>query len=284
MGENGTGKELIARSLHRQSTRKEQPFIHVDLGSIPETLFESELFGHVRGAFTDAKTDRTGRFESASGGTLFLDEIGNLNLHLQAKLLTCIQHKQIIRVGSNDQIPIDVRIVSATNMPLIEMAETFRFRQDLLYRLNTIELVVPPLRERKIDIKPIADYYIKLFSGQYNKKISISEEAYENMLSYHWPGNIRELAHVIERAVILDRNGLITPENLSLRKRSASSVERPVKEMSVEDFEKKAIIESLSRNKGNLSKSSEELGIARSTLYRKIAYFGLESYSGIPLD
>ena len=278
LGENGTGKELAARALHYASLRRDKPFVHVDLGAIPETLFESELFGHVRGAFTDAKEERAGRFESASGGTLFLDEIGNLSMSLQAKILTAIQNKEIVRIGSNSPLPVNVRLVAATNMPLYEMAQTSQFRQDLLYRINTVEILIPSLRERKEDINLIADYYLGLFSNQYGKGvIKLREDAMNKLKEYHWPGNIRELAHAIERAVILCKNGTLTPEDFVLRARSSSSQQIYESEISVEEYENKAIQRAMSKHNGNLSKAAEEMGIARSTLYRKIARFGMES-------
>ena len=278
MGENGTGKELAARALHFESLRKNNIFVHVDLGAIPETLFESELFGHTRGAFTDAREERAGRFETASGGTLFLDEIGNLTLPLQAKILTAIQNREIIRLGSNHPVPVNVRIVSATNMPLFQMADSFEFRQDLLYRINTIEITLPPLRERKEDIGLIADYYLKYFSAQYGKEgITISDDTRKRLNEYHWPGNIRELAHSVERAVILSKNKMLTNDDFILKIKSnpASPFAEPA--IRVEDYEKRAVSSALSKHNGNLSKASEELGIARSTLYRKIARFGMEN-------
>ena len=278
LGENGTGKELAAWALHKESLRKQNSFIHVDLGSIPETLFESELFGHTRGAFTDAREERAGRFETASGGTLFLDEIGNLTLPLQAKILTAIQNREVVRIGSNHPLPINVRLISATNMPLYEMAESFEFRQDLLYRINTVEITLPPLRERKEDITLISDYYIKLFSEQYGKEgITINDNTIKKLEEYHWPGNIRELAHAIERAVILCRNRILTPEDfvLKIKPVTAQLITEPA--IRIEDYEKRAISSALSKHNGNLSKAAEEIGIARSTLYRKITRFGIEN-------
>src|SRR5690606_13694832 len=196
LGENGTGKELIARAIHRNSSRQHENFVSVDLGSITETLFESELFGHKKGAFTDAKEDRAGRFELANGGTLFLDEIGNLSMPLQAKLLTALQNRRVSRVGSNKEIQIDIRLICATNMPLYEMVKENRFRQDLLYRINTIEIEVPPLRERFEDIPVLANHFLKHYSARYNKNISkISDAALTRMHKHTWPGNIRELQH-----------------------------------------------------------------------------------------
>jgi two-component system, NtrC family, response regulator HydG len=280
MGENGTGKELAAWTLHCKSMRKGKPFVHVDLGAIPETLFEAELFGHKRGAFTDAREDRAGRFEDASGGTLFLDEIGNLGMPLQAKILTAIQNKKVVRIGSNNQVPVNVRLITATNMPLYEMADSFSFRQDLLYRINTVEIMLPPLRDRKEDIEVIADHYLRVFSERYGKPgIKIRGDAYLKMHEYHWPGNIRELAHCIERAVILCKRETLTSEDFPLKIKSANGQADSMKTMKVEDFERNAIASALGKYNGNLSKAAEELGIARSTLYRKIAHFGLEVFN-----
>jgi two-component system response regulator HydG len=276
LGENGTGKELAAWALHKESLRKQNEFTHVDLGAIPETLFESELFGHTRGAFTDAREERTGRFETASGGTLFLDEIGNLSLPLQSKILTAIQNREIVRIGSNNPVQVNVRLISATNMPLYQMAETFEFRQDLLYRINTVEIILPPLRERKEDIALLAEYYINHFSDQYSKTgIRMSEGTLQKLKEYHWPGNIRELAHSIERAVILCRNGSLAPDDFVLRARSPQNHSYDEPAIRVEDYEKKAITSAMNKHSGNLSKAAEEIGIARSTLYRKIARFGM---------
>ena len=278
MGENGTGKELAAWALHIESMRKNNEFIHVDLGAIPETLFEAELFGHTRGAFTDAREEREGRFETASGGTLFLDEIGNLSLPLQAKILTAIQNREVVRIGSNKPIPIDVRLISATNMPLYEMADSFQFRQDLLYRINTVEITLPPLRERKEDISLISGYYLELFSEQYYKQgIVMLEETIQKLKEYHWPGNIRELAHAIERAVILCKNETLMPEDFTFKIKSVPVTTKDETSVRVEDYEKKAISAAMSKHNGNLSKAAEEIGIARSTLYRKIARFGMDN-------
>ena len=278
LGENGTGKELAAWAIHKESQRQQNSFIRVDLGSIPETLFEAELFGHTRGAFTDAREERAGRFETASGGTLFLDEIGNLSLPLQAKILTAIQNREVVKIGSNHPIPINIRLISATNMPLYKMADMFEFRQDLLYRINTVEIVLPPLRERKEDIGPIADYYLELFSAQYGKQgIKLKEGTLMKLKEYHWPGNIRELAHAIERAVIMCKCGTLSPDDFVMRNKSAPpqlTVEAAIR---IEDYERRAISNAMSKHNGNLSKAAEEIGIARSTLYRKIARFGMEN-------
>ncbi len=275
MGENGTGKELAALALHRESSRSKKAFVHVDLGSIPETLFEAELFGHTRGAFTDAKEERPGRFETASGGTLFLDEIGNLSLPLQAKILTAVQNREVTRIGSNHPVSTDVRLISATNMPLYQMADAFEFRQDLLYRINTVEITLPPLRDRREDISLLADYYLKHFSAHYGKEgIKIMEGTVAKLEDYHWPGNIRELAHSIERAVILCKTGIITPDDFIFRAKAPAGVAIE-SSFRLEDYDRKAVSGALTRHNGNLSKAAEELGIARSTLYRKISRFGV---------
>jgi len=278
LGENGTGKELVARALHNQSKRNLKAFIHVDLGSIPETLFEAELFGHTRGAFTDAKEDRAGRFETASGGTLFLDEIGNLTPSMQAKILTAIQNREIVRIGSNRPVPVNIRLISATNKPLYEMSESFEFRQDLLYRINTVEIIIPPLRDRVEDIKPITEYYIDIFSRQYGRNgIKIQDEALRKLKDYHWPGNIRELAHIIERAIIFCKDDSLAPDDFVLRCRPSNFQSSYDDAMKVEDYEKIAINKAMAKHNGNLSKAAEEVGIARSTLYRKIARFGISN-------
>jgi two-component system, NtrC family, response regulator HydG len=279
LGENGTGKEVVAWSLHCRSARKDKTFVHVDLGAIPETLFEAELFGHTKGAFTDAKEERAGRFEAASGGTLFLDEVGNLSLPMQAKLLTAVQSREIIRIGSNRPLPVNVRLISATNMPLYKMADSFEFRQDLLYRLNTVEIVVPPLRERKEDIPLLTDYFICVFSEQYGKKgLVVKRETRELLGKYHWPGNIRELAHSIERAVILNRTGELKPDDFVLKSKEQPKIDQEGPILKVEDYERIAITNALARNGGNLSKAADDLGVARTTLYRKIAYFGIVAW------
>jgi two-component system response regulator HydG len=279
-GETGTGKELAAWALHQESLRNQNIFVHVDLGALPDTLFEAELFGHTRGAFTDAKEERPGRFEMASGGTLFLDEIGNLSLTLQAKILTTIQNKEIVRIGSNRPVPVDVRLISATNMPLYDLVDSSQFRKDLLYRINTVEIRLPPLRERKEDIEFLSDFYLDLFSEQYGKHgVKIRKDAMQKLKEYDWPGNIRELAHIFERAIVLCKSDLLTPEDFDLRIKSASSAQAAEPVITVEDYEKTAISMALTKHKGNLSKAAEELGIARSTLYRKISHFGSDLHT-----
>jgi DNA-binding NtrC family response regulator len=276
LGENGTGKELVARALHRMSSRRSEVFIRVDLGSLTETLFESELFGHVKGAFTDAKSDRAGSFELASGGTIFLDEIGNLSLPLQAKLLTAIQGKLIKRVGSNKEIKIDARLICATNMPLYSMADKEKpeFRRDLLYRINTVEIRVPSLKDRQEDIPLLARHYLKLYSHKYNKKgLKIDHSLLKKMSSYTWPGNVRELQHTMEKAVILSNGEHIEDQGILAGEGTLSQdSEEPV---TLEDMEKVMIERSVQKNKGNLSKVAGELGITRATLYRKMEKFGI---------
>ena len=278
-GENGTGKELIARAIHRNSLRDDQVFVTVDLGAVTDSLFESELFGHKKGAFTDAKEDRAGRFEVAQNGTLFLDEIGNISLPQQAKLLTALQNRKITRVGSNKAIDIDIRLISATNMPIQEMIQTGKFRQDLLYRINTIEIQLPPLRERTEDIPYLADHYINFYSKKYNKEIyKLSDAALARMCKYEWPGNIRELQHSIERAVIMSSHSVLQPEDFFFQ--SAQSENKKdgglnLDHLNIEDVEKILIRKSLDKNYGNITQAAQELGLTRSSLYRRLEKYGL---------
>jgi DNA-binding NtrC family response regulator len=273
LGENGTGKELVAREIYRKSNRKDKVFIGVDLGSISENLFETELFGHVKGAFTDAKEDKPGRFEIASDGTLFLDEIGNLSLNLQAKLLSVIQNKKITPVGSNKNIDIDIRLICATNKDLYDMVEKGEFRQDLLYRINTVEISIPPLRKRTDDILFLAEQFLFKFSAKYNKKgLKISQKSKELLLDYNWPGNIRELQHIMERAVIMAENKYIHENDFSLKVKEKVILHDT---LNVDLLEKQAIINAIDKNKGNFTKASEDLGMGRSTLYRKMKKYGI---------
>jgi two-component system response regulator HydG len=274
LGENGTGKELVARALHRLSDRAGEVFIKVDLGAISESLFESELFGHVKGAFTDAREDRPGRFEIASGGTLFLDEIGNLSLPLQAKLLTALQSRQVTRLGSNKPLPLDIRLISATNQPLHQMVAAGTFRQDLLYRLNTVEISLPPLREREEDIPLLARHYLGGYGRKYQKgEVQLSREALRSLQKYAWPGNIRELQHALERAVILADKPLLQPADFALSPTPAKARSRDT--LNLEALEKVAIQQAIQKHGGNLSKAAEELGFGRSTLYRKLTKYDL---------
>lgn len=276
-GENGTGKELVARALHRRSDRSENVFISVDLGAITENLFESELFGHTKGAFTDAKESRAGRFEIASGGTLFLDEIGNLPLQLQPKLLSAIENRKIMRVGSNKPIDIDIRLICATNEPIKEMVQNQTFRQDLLYRINTIEIQLPPLRERTEDIPLLADHFLKKYTNKYNKNIqTLSDPAINKLKKYQWPGNVRELQHSIERAVIMTDHSILQPEDFLL---AAIDDEEPTMvfdDYNLEEVEKTVIRKALEKHNGNISKSADELGLSRASLYRRMDKYGLQ--------
>jgi transcriptional regulator with PAS, ATPase and Fis domain len=275
LGENGTGKELIAREIHNQSKRANENFIKVDLGAISSSLFESELFGHVKGAFTDAREDRPGRFELASNGTLFLDEIGNLSLPLQAKLLTALQFKQISRVGSNKVLPLNIRLVCATNMPLYEMVKDNEFRQDLLYRINTVEIKLPPLRERKEDIAPLAKHFLAVYTKKYQKeKMRLNETTLNKLHGYNWPGNIRELQHAIERAVIMASSPLLAPEDFLL-KEDGTLGNNQSESLNIEAMEKTAIQNAVRKAGGNLTQAAKELGFGRSTLYRKMTKYGL---------
>jgi len=272
-GENGTGKELIAREIHNYSSRSGELMVSVDMGSITETLFESELFGHVKGAFTDAKEDRRGKFELAQRGTLFLDEIGNLSLSCQAKLLSVLQNRYIVRVGSNRQIPVDIRLVCATNCDLMKMVGEGRFREDLLYRINTIMIVVPPLRDRVDDIPILANYFLRVHSERYNKgQMKISTYALEKLANHDWPGNVRELQHTIEKAVIMSDNTILKPSDFVF---TTSPMRASSQEMTLEEMERKMISESLRKYDNNISVVSGKLGITRQTLYNKIKVYGL---------
>jgi len=277
LGENGTGKELIARAIHRNSARKNENFASVDLGSITETLFESELFGHKKGSFTDAKEDRAGRFELANNGTLFLDEIGNLSLPLQAKLLTVLQNRKVSRVGSNKDTPIDIRLICATNMPLYEMVKENRFRQDLLYRINTIEIEIPALRERFEDIPLLANHFLKHYASKYDKNVNkISEGAMARMHKHPWPGNIRELQHAIERAIILSGASVLQPEDFNFAPAaSKDDGQLALEQYNLEEVEKLLIRKVLKKYNGNITQAASELGLTRSSLYRRLEKYGL---------
>jgi DNA-binding NtrC family response regulator len=277
LGENGTGKELIARAIHRHSSRQNESFASVDLGSITETLFESELFGHKKGSFTDAKEDRAGRFELANGGTLFLDEIGNLSMPLQAKLLTVLQNRKVSRVGSNKDTPIDIRLICATNMPLYEMVKENRFRQDLLYRINTIEIEIPPLRDRFEDIPLLATHFLKHYAEKYEKSVSkISDGAITRMHKHPWPGNIRELQHSIERAVILSNGSVLQPEDFNFTPTSGKDDgQLSLEQYNLEEVEKLLIRKVLKKYNGNITQAASELGLTRSSLYRRLEKYGL---------
>jgi DNA-binding NtrC family response regulator len=276
LGENGTGKELVARALHRQSKRADEVFISVDMGAIAETLFESELFGHMRGAFTDAREDRPGRFELASGGTLFLDEIGNLSLAMQAKLLSVLETRKVTRLGSNKPREIDIRLICATNMPIYEMVARNEFRQDLLYRMNTVEINLPALHERREDIPLLVNYFLTTFSRKYQKTITgVSVPALKKLQKYQWPGNIRELRHTLERAIILAESPMLQPTDF-LFPESEKDIEGVVFDSyNLEDVEKTVIRKALKKNEGNISHAAKDLGLTRTSLYRRMEKYGL---------
>ena len=274
-GENGTGKEVLANEIHRLSTRCGKKMLPVDMGAITETLFESELFGHVKGAFTDAKVDKPGKFELADGSTIFLDEIGNLSYSLQAKLLTALQRRSIVRVGGSTQIPINVRLVCATNRNLQQMVNDGEFREDLLYRINTIHLELPALRQRKSDIVPLAERFLRQYGDLYNKvNLRLSEEAEKKLTSLPWYGNIRELQHAIEKAVILSDGGKISTEDIDGRNQTKR--EKPLEEVqTLDEMESRMIEKTIRECEGNLSVVAARLGISRQTLYNKIKRYGL---------
>lgn len=275
LGENGTGKDVIARLIYRCSPRYGKPFVTIDLGSIPEQLFESELFGFEKGAFTDAKKSKAGRMEIATNGTLFLDEIGNLSLPMQSKLLTAIEKRQISRLGSTQTVPIDVRLICATNADIRQMVEDGNFRQDLLYRINTIEIHIPPLRERGNDIILLAEHFLDRYTRKYKKEIhGLTREAKNKLLKYAWPGNVRELQHTIERAVILGDGSMLKPENFLFHTTSKQKKEEEVV-LNLEQLERQAIEKALRISNGNISRAAEYLGITRFALYRKLEKLGL---------
>ena len=274
MGENGTGKELIARAIHRKSSRQDQVFIPVDLGAVPESLFESELFGHKRGAFTDAHSDRKGRFEAADKGTIFLDEIGNISPAMQSKLLQVLQNMTITPLGSEQSVKINARVICATNMPLYEMVDENLFRQDLLYRINTVEIHVPPLRERKGDIPLLVNHFVHRLKNKYQKpNIRLHDQALPKLEAYFWPGNIRELRHLIERALILSENDVIEPHKFLAPQRRSKPRNTS---LNLEELEKKSIIKALEIHGGNISKASKDLGITRAALYRRLEKYNID--------
>jgi DNA-binding NtrC family response regulator len=273
LGENGTGKELIARAIHKLSPRSNESLIKVDLGAITESLFESEIFGHVKGAFTDAREDRAGRFEIADGGSIFLDEIGNLSVPMQAKLLSVLQNRSVNRVGSAKAIPFDVRLISATNMPLYEMVNEGNFRQDLLYRINTVEITIPPLRHRPEDIRALTQHYLDQYKVKYQKPgMKLLSGTMNDLVKYSWPGNIRELQHAVERAVIMSGNHELTTEDFLLKKPIEKKDEQS---LNLDDLERNAISKAIDQSDGNLSQAASILGMGRTTLYRKMKKYGL---------
>lgn len=282
LGENGTGKDLIAQALHRRSLRTKQPYIKVDVGALTETLFESELFGYKKGAFTDAREDRQGRFEAADSGTLFLDEIGNISLQQQAKLLSVLQNRQVVPLGSHQPVPVDIRLLSATNVPLKALADESRFRKDLIYRINTVEIQVPPLRERGEDILLLANHFLDFYNRKYHKHMEgFERDAIQKLKAYHFPGNVRELQYSIERAVIMAEQQsirgndiLFSPIEQALQE-SSKFREPAYANQSLEEMERNAIQSAIERYNGNISKAARELGLTRAALYRRMEKYNI---------
>ncbi|MBJ7879851.1 sigma-54-dependent transcriptional regulator [Gelidibacter salicanalis] len=276
LGENGTGKDLIAKAIHDNSLRKNKPFVKVDVGSLTDTLFESELFGYKKGAFTDAREDRKGRFEIANGGTLFLDEIGNITLRQQARLLSVLQNRQVTPLGANQPTPIDIRLICATNVSIRDLADEERFRKDLIYRINTVDILIPPLRERGTDITLLAHYFLDYYAKKYGKRaFSMSLDFIQKLKKHHFSGNVRELQYVLERAIIMAEHQLLDPEDLTF-----SAIEQPLfktsqKETNLDALEKNTILTVIENNNGNISKSAKELGITRAALYRRLHKYDL---------
>jgi DNA-binding NtrC family response regulator len=276
LGENGTGKELVARALHRNSPRSGDVFISVDMGAISESLFESELFGHVKGAFTDAGSDRAGRFEIASGGTLFLDEIANLPMPMQSKILRAIETRQVVRLGSNRSVPFDIRLICATNMDVMEMVSRNEFRQDLLYRINTVEIHLPPLRDRGEDLQLLAEHFLGTYCRKYNKPVkSLGQQAVSKLIKYHWPGNVRELQHCIERAVILSDADMLRPKDFFFQIPRPEGEGIVFENYNLDLVEKKVIRKAIDKHEGNISRAAGELGLTRASLYRRMEKYGL---------
>lgn len=277
LGENGTGKDLIAKAIHEQSLRSQKPFVKVDVGALTETLFESELFGHKKGAFTDAREDRVGRFEAANGGTLFLDEIGNISLHQQAKLLSVLQNRQVTPLGTNQAQPIDIRLICATNLPLSELANENRFRKDLIYRINTVEITMPPLRKRGDDILLLAKHFAGIYAQKYLKPaIHFDAKALEKLRNYHYPGNVRELQYTIERALIMAENDMLEARDLIFSPiESAPSLEDEPEELRLSTIEKNTILRVIEKHNGNITKAAKELGLTRTALYRRLSKYDI---------
>ena len=276
LGENGTGKQHIAREIHKRSTRANGPFIHVDLGSLSENLFESELFGHKKGAFTDAHEDRPGRFELAENGTLFLDEIGNLPLNLQSKLLTALQDRKTTRIGESIERPFNARLLFATNAQLSDKVKEGAFRQDLLFRINTIEVMIPPLRRRTEDIPAFAQFFLHQFREKYLKpSLEMSSDAIDMLRDHHWPGNVRELQHTIERGVIMSEGTVITPSDFNLNDAKSKNQTTEFDSLNLQDLEKALVQKALEKHDSNISKAAKELGLTRAALYRRMEKFNL---------
>jgi len=276
LGENGTGKDLIAKAIHDNSLRKDKPFVKVDVGALTESLFESELFGYKKGAFTDARADRKGRFEAASGGTLFLDEIGNISLQQQARLLTVLQNRQITPLGSNEPINVDIRLICATNLELEVLADETRFRKDLIYRINTVELTIPPLRERGSDVNLLANHFIKLYTDKYFKdEFHLDKSFSEKLKDYKFPGNVRELQYTLERAIIMAENQILSAEDLMFSPIEKFHSGETTTDTTLEAVEKNTILKVVEKNNGNISKSAKDLGITRAALYRRLHKYDL---------
>jgi two-component system response regulator HydG len=276
LGENGTGKEMIARAIHNSSLRKDEVFVTVDLGAITESLFESELFGYKKGAFTDAKEDRAGRFEAANRGSIFLDEIGNLSFNLQSKLLSVLQSRKVVRLGSHKEIDTDVRVICATNMPLYQMVEQGEFRQDLLYRVNTVEIQIPPLRERVEDIPELAEHFLKVYCSKYKIDLKkLSAAAAKRLKKHSWPGNIRELQHTVERAVIMSEGNTLQAHDFFLSKPLQKNALLNAENLNLEETEKILIRKVIDKHGGNITKAARELGLTRASLYRRIEKYEL---------
>lgn len=276
LGENGTGKELVAREIHRRSPRSGEVFISVDLGSLTESLFESEMFGHVKGAFTDARDDRAGRFETAAGGTLFLDEIGNIPPLMQSKLLAVLQNRRVTRIGSNTSRPVDIRLISATNTPIHDMVAEKKFRQDLLYRINTVEINLPPLRDRKEDIPLLVKHFLEVHARKYHKTIQGISPATSSLLERHsWPGNVRELQHALERAVIMSSSTVLQPQDFFLNSRGGNGDDVAIPNYNLQEVERLVVLKALKKHRGNVSRAAVDLGLTRASLYRRMQKYGL---------
>ncbi|MDI3321704.1 sigma-54-dependent transcriptional regulator [Pinibacter soli] len=277
LGENGTGKDLIAKAVHQRSLRADKPFVKVDVGALTESLFESELFGHKKGAFTDAREDRQGRFEAANTGSLFLDEIGNISLQQQAKLLTVLQNRQVTKLGTNQPSPIDIRLICATNVSMQELSNEQRFRKDLIYRINTVEITVPPLRKRREDIPMLAEHFMNMYANKYLKpKMEFSEKAIDKLINYHYPGNVRELQYTIERALIMAEDALLQDKDLLFSPIENASVQHDEKDENLlSEVEKNTILRVIEKHNGNITKASKELGLTRTALYRRLSKYDI---------
>ncbi|MBS1747141.1 MAG: sigma-54-dependent Fis family transcriptional regulator [Bacteroidetes bacterium] len=277
LGENGTGKDLVAKAIHQKSLRSKQPLVKVDVGALTETLFESELFGHKKGAFTDAREDRIGRIEAANGGTLFLDEIGNISLQQQAKLLTVLQNRQVTRLGTNQPIPVDIRLICATNMPLQELANESRFRKDLIYRINTVEITLPPLRQRKEDVLLLAKHFAKQYASKYRKPaIELDKSALDKLMKYPFPGNVRELQYTMERAIIMSDDEVLGEKDL-LFSPIENTITLPEEDddLKLSTIEKNTILKVIEKHNGNITKAAKELGLTRTALYRRLSKYDI---------